>query len=280
MSDAWDKARDLAEKHAQAGGIFVRLANDGDKIVGAFRGDPHTREVVWTGETYESFDPDKHAGKRPSLRVLMNLYVPADGRMKVFEGSTLWFKDVLKVRDKYGLDNWLFEIERHGAAGDPKTSYSVLPEEKIDDALRAQIDAAELHDLASIGESNGEAEAEEDEPPARPAPAKVAPAKAAPGKAAPGKAAATPAATKGALAAAKSGTIETDVALELVGRLKALPRAEADVFLKKFGAARVRDIKASDELKARAFLAELEKKHAAPAEAEAEAGAEVDPFAV
>jgi excisionase family DNA binding protein len=25
-------------------------------------------------------------------------------------------KDLLKARDKYGLDTWLFEIERHGAA--------------------------------------------------------------------------------------------------------------------------------------------------------------------
>ena len=28
----------------------------------------------------------------------------------------------------YGLDKWLFEIERHGEAGDPKTTYSILPD--------------------------------------------------------------------------------------------------------------------------------------------------------
>ena len=52
MSNAWDQAASLADKHANQGGIFVKLANDGDKVVGAFVGDPHAREVVWTGEGY------------------------------------------------------------------------------------------------------------------------------------------------------------------------------------------------------------------------------------
>jgi hypothetical protein len=46
MSDAWERARKLADKHANQGSIFVRLANDGDKVVGAFRGEPHAREVI------------------------------------------------------------------------------------------------------------------------------------------------------------------------------------------------------------------------------------------
>lgn len=148
--NAWESASRLADKHTNQGGIFIRLAANGDKVVGAFVGEPFAREVVWTGERYETFDPAIHTDKRPSLRVMLNFFVPAESDMKVIEGGTVWFKDVLKVRDKYGLDKWLFEIERHGDAGDPKTTYSILPEEKIDDAMRARIRDAEDHDLAAL----------------------------------------------------------------------------------------------------------------------------------
>ena len=150
MSNSWDKAKSLADKHANQGGIFVRLANDGDKVVGAFCGDPFAREVVWTGERYETFDAEVHTDKRPSLRVMLNFFVPAENAMKVIEGGPVWFKDVLKVRDKYGLDKWIFEIERHGEAGNPKTTYSILPEEKLTDELRARIAAVEVHDLERL----------------------------------------------------------------------------------------------------------------------------------
>ena len=152
---SWDTAARLADKHANQGSLFVRLASNGDKIVGAFCGEPFAREVVWTGERYETYDASVHLDKRPSLRVMLNFYVPADGEMKVIEGGTTWFRDVLKVRDKYGLDQWLFEIERHGEAGDPKTTYSILPEERLEDTLRARIAEAELHDLAALSTGDG-----------------------------------------------------------------------------------------------------------------------------
>ena len=157
MSNAWDKARTLADKHANQGGLFVRLANDGDKVVGVFCGEPFAREVVWTGERYETFDSDspEHSDKRPSLRVMLNFFVPAEGAMKVIEGGTNWFKDVLKLRDKYGLEKWLFEIERHGDAGNPKTSYSILPEEPLPEEVRARVAQAELNDLARLAEGGG-----------------------------------------------------------------------------------------------------------------------------
>lgn len=157
MTNAWNRAQSLADKHASQGGIFVRLENDGDKIVGAFCGDPHPREVIWTGEGYEPYDEDNpdHKGKRPALKVAINFFVPGDG-MKIYEGGTRWFQDLLKVREKYGLDNWTFEIERKGAKGDTKTKYTLLPEDKIDAALRAQIAAAELHDLANMMDDGAE----------------------------------------------------------------------------------------------------------------------------
>ncbi|HHQ42547.1 MAG TPA: hypothetical protein ENK20_09700 [Chromatiales bacterium] len=155
MSNAWDHAASMADKHANSGGIFIRLTSNGDKVIGAFCGEPFPREVVWTGERYETYDPEVHTDKRPSLRVMLNFYVPAEGAMKVIEGGTVWFKDVLKVRDKYGLDKWLFEIERHGEAGDPKTTYTILPEEKLTAAQKEEIDSLGLHDLAALVAGDG-----------------------------------------------------------------------------------------------------------------------------
>lgn len=162
MSNSWDHAASMADKHANSGGLFVRLNGDGDSIVGAFCGEPFPREVVWTGERYETYDPDVHTDKKPSLRVMLNFYAPAEHEMKVIEGGTVWFKDLLKVRDKYGLERWLFEIQRHGDAGNPKTKYTILPEEKLSAEQLEEIAGLGLHDLASLvdGGSDGE-----DDPP-------------------------------------------------------------------------------------------------------------------
>lgn len=151
MTNAWDQAASLADKHANQGGLFVKLANDGDKVVGAFVGDPHAREVVWTGDAYEPYEEGgaAHQGKRPSLKVMLNFYVPGDG-MKVIELNATTFGSLLQVRDKYGL-GWLYEITRSGKPRDPKTKYTILPERELDAGLAAEIRGASLHDLASFG---------------------------------------------------------------------------------------------------------------------------------
>jgi hypothetical protein len=245
MTNAWETAKGLTEKHASAGGIFVRLASNGEKVTGVFCGEPFAREVVWTGERYEAFDPKNPAhqadGKRPSLRVAMNFYVLAENTMKVIEGGTQWFKDVLKVRDKYGLDKWSFEIERHGEAGDPKTKYTILPEEKIDATLRGKIAQGQLHDLeTTVGGG-----ADEDD--AKPASAPRA-------------------------ATSKDGPIDPATAADLVARMKVLPRTDLETLLAQLGVQRVRDLKASEAERAKSMLAALE----AGVQGEP---AEIDPFA-
>ncbi|MCG8423337.1 MAG: hypothetical protein MJE77_36005 [Proteobacteria bacterium] len=240
MSNAWDQAKAMAEQHALQNSVFIRLANHGDKVVGAFCGEPFARETIWTGERYETYDETnpEHTGKRPGLRVAVNFYVPAETAMKVMEGGSLWFKDVLKVRDKYGLDKWTFEIERHGEAGDSKTRYTILPESEIDEGLRAKIHAVKLHDLPALVQET------ETETPARTAKSPKA----------------------------NTSPIDPRVAGELVAQLKALPRSEVDLFLGKFAIQRVRDLRAEDERPARAYIDHLLSKHAP-------AHREVDPFA-
>ncbi|MFH1183519.1 MAG: hypothetical protein V1755_00575, partial [Chloroflexota bacterium] len=108
---SWDDAEAKLKKHDGAG-PFVRLAENGDKVVGAFVGEAYAREVVWNGQ---GFDPAAE-GEKSSLRVAVNFFVPGVG-MKIIEGGSVWFKDVIKVRAKYGLDKMCFEIQRHGGKG-------------------------------------------------------------------------------------------------------------------------------------------------------------------
>jgi len=222
MSNAWAETQEKADRQAEKGGMFVRLKNDGDKIVGAFCGDPYAKEVVWIGQKSEEFDPNnpEHKGVRSSLRISLNFFVPADGQMKVIEGSAAFFKSIVKVKEKYGIEHWLFEIERQGEAGDPKTKYSILPEEKISSELRVQMNKLELHDLSAIG--NGD-----DEPGA--APSKNT----------------------------SAGPIPEQDAQSIVERLKLLAKSDVAAFLTKFGVQRVRDMKASDVAAAKALLDDL-----------------------
>jgi len=266
--NSWDVASRLADKHANQGGLFIRLTQNGDKVIGVFCGEPFARELVWTGDRYEPYHPSTHTDKRPSLRVMLNFFVPAEDDMKVIEGGTVWFKDVLKVRDKYGLDQWLFEIERHGDAGDPKTTYSILPEERVDEPLQRRIQEVGLHDLAHFahGErspSGVEAHSGATSPPG------------ATGVSGPASVELTQGGRSGNL-------IDPRVAGELVARLKQLPRAEVDSLLSQLGVRRVRDLRASDVSKATQRLEQLEMAvlGVVPDERSHDAQADVvDPFA-
>lgn len=227
----WDDSSRLSEKHAQEGGLFVRLTDDGDKIVGKFCGEPYGREMAWTGSRYEEYDPKIHTDKGPSARFMVNFYDVEEKAMKVMEVSIVVFRDLLKLRKKYGLDVWTFEIERHGSPGDPNTKYSVLPEAKVDDELRAEIDAVDLYDLGAIAKGNFPGGGPGDDDSRK--------------------------------KSSGANSVDPRAASELVPRLKALPRPAVDAFLEQFGVQKVRDIKKSDLPAAEKQLAQMEKEHGA-----------------
>jgi hypothetical protein len=228
---AWDQAKTLADQHASASSLFVRLQNDGDKVVGVFCGEPYAREVYWTGETYADAPPEG-GGARPSLRVSLNFFVPAEGAMKIIEGGTAWFRDVLEVRGKYGLDKWSFEVKRRGKKGDPKTKYSILPDAPVDEGIRARIGAAPLHDLSAIGAIGAGVETEVD--PAAPTQRDPHPP-----------------------------TIDEDTARALLERLRPLPREIATAFLAEFKIARLRELRSCDLPSALRFVETHERSDAA-----------------
>ena len=246
--NAWDKSKELADRHSEGAGPWLRLANDGDKAVGVFLGDPFPREVHFV-ERYVACTgascPHCGDGKRPSLRVAINFLTGKE--LRVFEMGTVTFKDLLKVRDKYGLDKWSFEVERHGETGDPKTTYSILPEERLSEQQLADIKKLELHDLRKLYEEAGP---DDDD-----------------------------GATKGGKTASKAKgdagkTVDAKTANSLVVVLKSLPREATDRFLAKFGISRVKDIPASRVQEAVKLIdaLEAEAKTGKPAEP-------VDPFA-
>jgi hypothetical protein len=233
MSTAWDQAKKLAEQHAGAGSLFVRLQNDGDKVVGVFCGDPYAREVYWTGEAYSEVPP-AGASARPTLRILLNFFVPAEAAMKIIEGGTAWFRDVLGVRDKYGLDRWTFEVKRNGKKGDPKTRYSILPEAHIDEGVRARIAASPLHDLNNLGAgaaADGDADADGD--------------------------------AMAATQPQQPQTVDEDTARAVLDRLRPLPREVAAALLAEFKVTRLRELRWMDLPGVMRFLETHERSAAA-----------------
>jgi hypothetical protein len=260
-ANAWDKAQERSKQVSD--GLFVKL-DDGDKIVATFLGDPHIDENVWNEKLgkYEPFDAKIHGGKTPTPKYRMNVFVwtkQAQGsekkekieKVQIIDCNNATFKDVLKVRDKFGLDKWCFEVERQGKKGDTKTTYSVMPEVQMDDAMLAKIKEAKLHDLTKTKDEGDDSTDMNSH-----------------GKAGGDKAKGGP---------AGDALITTEQSQALVARLKVLPREKLTAFLKQFGVAQIKQVKAADFAAACAMVDEFEGKP--KAEAAPAAPAEEDPFA-
>jgi hypothetical protein len=182
--------------------------------------------------------------------------------VKILDGGINLFSDVIKCREKYGLDKMLFEIQRHGAAGDPKTTYSVLPEGPIGEQLAQEVARHRLHDLYATLSTEGEREAANDN---RRAVAVVAPLRPEHGQRPPLTTAST----------ATEPLVDTDVASALAARLKVLPREAVEQFLQTFGVRRLRELRASQEAAAREVVERLERPAREPGEDD---DGEIDPF--
>lgn len=261
---SWDDAKKKNEEAKAAGGQFLRLQDHGDKFVGAFLGDPHTLDFVWDEKAgrYSPWTKEAEAaGAKKTTRYSLNVFVlkmgqgkelkpvPAAEALKVWECNNQTFTDVLKVRDKYGLDVWLFEVERNGKKGNSKTTYSVLPDTKIDADLKKILDAQKLHDLTKVKDDDEETDMGSHEK----------------GKANGAANGATAAATPAPAAAAApapqpspNDPIDADTAGKLIGRLKPLPKEKIESFLKEFDIKRVKDLPRNKLSAAEAFVATLE----------------------
>ena len=244
----WQQTEEMAKKHDQGGSLWLKLAGDGDKAVVVFLGEPapargglRRRQVRRGRREDEGRGHEGLAARRAERR-------PYDSKeVKVLEQGVMFFKDLVRVREKYGLEKWAFEIQRHGAAKDPKTTYSILPEHQLSAEQQKAFQALPQHDLAKLYSGEGTAAAR-----------RVASRSTATTRRA------TRRATAPWLPTSRRGSSP---------RSKALPREATDKFLAKFGVQRIKDLPTSQVEKARAFVEQLQTESAAPAAAETE----VDP---
>jgi hypothetical protein len=212
----------MAKEHDQGGNTWLKLANDKDKAVLVFLGEPHPREVVFLDGRYTPFNDDlKAKGHKPSLRVAFNVALYDSKEVKVLEQGVLFFKQLLQMRSKRALDEWAFEVQRHGAAKDPKTTYALLPESKLTVEERAEFAALSQHDLEKLySDSSGDSLGSYDR---------------------------------------KSGNVvEPKTAQAIVQSLKALPREAVDRFCQKLGIARIKDLPVAKVEQAQALVESLE----------------------
>ncbi len=252
----WDTGQRMADE-AGTGGRFLSLKDDGDKCIIAFLGAPHSRLVFWDQENGQYIDAesdegkvyaDNHADKKPSFRASINCFVLQTGnktgytddeRVAMFENGVTWFNDLIKCKTKYGLGIWLFEMERKGKAKDPKTTYSVLPDKKIEEVpgLADKIKAAKLHDLANPNASDDDDKSKTN-----------------------------------SASGSSNGVITDENSKALITDLKTLDRAKLDEFLNTFEIKRVKELPSSKLDDATKWIAANGGKAAEP---EPE---EIDPF--
>ncbi|MFZ5787282.1 MAG: hypothetical protein ACOY3Y_12640 [Acidobacteriota bacterium] len=240
-ANKWQQTEDMAKKHDQGSSTWLKLGNDGDKAVVVFLGEPFPREVCFVDGKYMPFDDKlKAQGLKPSLRVALNVALYDTKEVKVLEQGVTFFKDLVRVREKYGIERWAFEIQRHGAAKDPKTTYSILPEHQLTPEQQKEFQGLKLNDLDKLyGDSEDSS-------------------------------------SLGSYDRKDDGVIDPGTAQAIATQLKTMPREAADRFCKKFGVTRIKDLPAAQVEKARAFVEVLASEFAAPAAADSH---ETDPFA-
>ena len=240
-ANKWQQTEEMAKKHDQGSSTWLKLGNDGDKAVVVFLGGPFPREVCFVDGKYMPFDDKlKAQGLKPSLRVALNVALYDTKEVKVLEQGVTFFKDLVRVREKYGIEKWAFEIQRHGAAKDPKTTYSILPEHQLTPEQLKEFQGLKLNDLDKLYSGGDESS------------------------------------SLGSYDRKDEGVIDAGTAQAIATQLKTMPREAADRFCKKFGVARIKDLPTAQVEKARAFVEVLASEFAAPAAADSH---ETDPFA-
>ncbi|MBN1529956.1 MAG: hypothetical protein JW895_12905 [Thermoleophilaceae bacterium] len=236
----WDRTEEMAKRHDQGSSTWLKLADDGDKEVVVFLGEPYPREVVFLDGKYEPFTEELRAkGHKASLRVAFNVALFESKEVKVLEQGVVFFKQLLQIRSKRKLEDWAFEIERHGAARDKNTTYSILPENKLTPEQQAEFQALPLHDLEKLysGDEGGD--------------------------------------DLGSYDRRSDGVVDPRTAQVIVQSLKALPRDAVDRFCQKFGVGRIKDLPAAQVEKAKVFVEALEAEF----NGKGDTSEEVDPFA-
>ena len=134
---------------------FLRFEEDRDKAQVFFAGTPYSRYVYWDGKQTREWSED--CGQKKNLRMAQNVIICRieKGKLeilsvKVLEQGRRFFQNVRKRDRKYGIHNWIFEIERSGKKGDLATSYDLQAEYELSDKDKEKLLAMKLFDLAEF----------------------------------------------------------------------------------------------------------------------------------
>lgn len=244
-SSLWQRSESLVTTHEHGGSLWLKFPNDGDKAVVVFLGDPYPREICFVDGKYVLYNEQlKAQGHKLTVRVAINAALYATKEVKVLEMSAMLFKDLVRIRGKYGLEGRAFEVQRHGAAKDPKTTYSILPEHQLTPEQQRVFSSLTLHKLAKLygdePEGGGHAASAAQSEVYTPQPATL---------------------------------IDTTRAQTLATQLKELPREAVERFLRQFGIQRVKELSAARFAEAMTLVKNLMAEFAPP-----ELPDEVDPF--
>ena len=220
----WDRAEQFSQR-AESSSQWLKFAGDGDRAVVVFLGEPHPREVVFDEGGYQPFSKEHEAkGLKPTFRFPINVAVLPDFEVKVLEVGVGLFRDVLKVKKKYSLEGWAYEVTRRGAAKDPKTTYDLLPERQLTGDEQRRCASLKLHDLVALYDGRGGAAGNNAEP----------------------------------------APIDDATARDLVERLRTLPRPAVDEWLHEMKIGRVRELTTDKLVEARDLLRQLADHAKAP----------------
>jgi len=223
----WEHIDELAKNDDQGGGgAWLRLANDGDKAVVVFVGDPFPRRVCFVDGKYLNVTPDLVAkGVKVTTRVATNVAVLPGFDVKAFEMALGQrgglYSQVRELRKKYGFGDWAFEIVRHGTGLD--TTYTSLPERQLSADEKRKVAGLQLKDLAKLyGDREGGS----------------------------GKLTTGGAASGGGF----DDVIDDEVAAALMAGLKELPKEAVERFCERFGVQRIRQVPKNLGGKAQEFV--------------------------
>lgn len=140
-----DAIKKAVKEYGGSGVGFFSLKQDGDKATVRFlHTDDKDLDIYVVHKVKDKDDRDVYvecrqddtcplcaSGNKAAIKVFFSMYDSKEDKVVVWDRGPGIIDQILGLIDKYGqLNNRTYEIQRHGKAGDTKTSYQLFPEDK------------------------------------------------------------------------------------------------------------------------------------------------------
>lgn len=169
----WSQAMDVARRDDQTASKYVRLSNDGDQVTLMLRqvpfgyfahrlGGENGRFAGWERCTGNGCAHCAR-GSRAAGRYLVDVLDVEARTRRLWEPSKTTFRALEAVARRFPPHLHIYDVTRHGRAGDTGTRYQILPAGPVTPELRAVSDKLPFFDLDA--ESWGESRRPDDDAP-------------------------------------------------------------------------------------------------------------------